>query len=98
MFQKLDHIAIARKKTEETRTVYRDPLRLPVLLSKVLDEVGVQLTHLDRGNVLQLVEFLSEEPPIAKFIEVGGEGMHLSPDGTTEALGSKERYQVGKLN
>jgi len=51
MFQKLDHIAIAGKNTEETRTVYRDPLRLPVLLSKVLDEVGVRLTHLDRGNV-----------------------------------------------
>lgn len=77
MFQKLDHIAIAVKDTEEALMFYRDTLRLPVLLSEVLDKVGVRLTHLDMGNVqLQLVEPLSEEHPIAKFIEERGEGMH----------------------
>ncbi len=55
MFQKLDHIAIAVKDTEEALTFYRDTLRLPVLVSEVLEEVGVRLTHLDMGNVnLQL--------------------------------------------
>lgn len=77
MFQKLDHIAIAVKDTEEALGFYRDTLRLPVLLSEVLDEVGVRLTHLDMGNVqLQLVEPLNDSHPIAQFIEERGEGMH----------------------
>ena len=77
MFQKLDHIAIAVKNTEEALLFYQGTLGLPMLHSEVLEEVGVRLTHLDMGNVqLQLVEPLSDTHPIAKFIEERGEGMH----------------------
>jgi methylmalonyl-CoA epimerase len=77
MFQKLDHIAIAVKDTEEALTFYHKTLGLPVILSEVLEEVGVRLTHLDMGNVqLQLVQPLSDSHPIAQFIAERGEGMH----------------------
>lgn len=77
MFKKLDHIAIAVKNTEEALEFYQKTLGLPLLLSEVLDKVGVRLTHLDMGNVqLQLVEPLHDLHPIAQFIEERGEGMH----------------------
>ena len=77
MFQQLDHIAIAVKDTEEALGFYRDTLRLPVLLSETLAEVGVRLTHLDLGNLrLQLVEPLNEDHPIARFLAERGEGLH----------------------
>jgi methylmalonyl-CoA epimerase len=77
MFQKLDHIAIAVKDTEEALGFYQGTLGLPLLHSEVLKEVGVRLTHLDMGNLqLQLVQPLHDTHPIAKFIEERGEGMH----------------------
>jgi methylmalonyl-CoA epimerase len=77
LFKKLDHIAIAVSDTEDALQFYRDKLGLSVLVSEVLDGPGVRLTHLDMGNVeLQLVEPLSDDHPIAKFISERGEGLH----------------------
>lgn len=77
MFNKLDHIAIAVRNTEDALGFYRDKLRLPVTKSEVLQGPGVRLTHLDMGNLeLQLVEPLSDDHPIAKFIDERGEGLH----------------------
>lgn len=77
MFKKLDHIAIAVRNTEDALSFYRDKLRLPVLKREVLEGPGVELTHLDMGNVeLQLVQPLSNDHPIAKFIDERGEGLH----------------------
>ncbi len=77
MFNRLDHIAIAVRNTEDALKFYRDTLRLPLLYSEVLDGPGVRLTHLDMGNVeLQLVEPLSESHPISKFLDERGEGLH----------------------
>jgi len=77
MFKKLDHIAIAVRNTEKALEFYRDTLRLPFLHSEVLEGPGVRLTHLDMGNVqLQLVEPLSTDHPISKFLDEHGESMH----------------------
>lgn len=77
MFRKLDHIAIAVRNTEDALQFYRDKLRLPVTKSEVLEGPGVELTHLDMGNVeLQLVQPLSEDHPISKFLDQRGEGLH----------------------
>lgn len=77
MFNKLDHIAIAVRNTEDALEFYRDSLGLPLLFSEALEGAGVRLTHLDMGNVeLQLVEPLSSEHPISKFLDERGEGLH----------------------
>jgi len=77
MFKKLDHIAIAVRDTEEALKFYRDTLQLPLLHSEVLEGPGVRLTHLDMGNVeLQLVQPLSADHPISKFLDERGEGLH----------------------
>ena len=51
MFKEVDHIAVVVRDTDDALTFYRDQLQLPLILSEVLDEVGVRLTHLDMGNV-----------------------------------------------
>lgn len=77
MFKEVDHIAIVVRDTEEALTFYRDRLKLPVLLSEVLEGPGVRLTHLDMGNVrLQLVEPLTEAHPLRKDLAERGEGFH----------------------
>lgn len=77
MFQSLDHIAIVVQDTEEALRFYRDVLGLPVLLSEVLEEQAVRLTHLDLGNThLQLVEPLKEEHPLSEHLRQHGEGLH----------------------
>ncbi|MFK7766701.1 MAG: VOC family protein [Mariniblastus sp.] len=77
MFKKLDHIAIAVRDTEEALKFYCDTLQLPLLHSEVLEGPGVRLTHLDMGNLeLQLVQPLSPDHPISKFLNERGEGLH----------------------
>lgn len=77
MFNQLDHIAILVRDTDDALKFYRDTLRLPLLLSEELEEVGVRLTHLDMGNVkLQLVQPLSDDHPLAKQLDERGEGLH----------------------
>jgi methylmalonyl-CoA epimerase len=77
MFNRLDHIAIAVRNTEDALTFYRDTLGLPVTKQETLDGPGVQLTHLDMGNLeLQLVQPLTDDHPIAKWIQERGEGLH----------------------
>lgn len=77
MFKEVDHIAILVRDTESALSFYRDQLRLPLLHSEVLDEVGVRLTHLDMGNVqLQLVQPLTSDHPLSKQLDERGEGLH----------------------
>jgi hypothetical protein len=40
MFKKFDHIALLVRDTEEAQTFYRDTLKLEVLVSEELSEVG----------------------------------------------------------
>jgi len=85
MFNKLDHIAILVRDTDEA--FYRDTLRLPVLVSEELAEVGVRLTHLDMGNVkLQLVQPLREDHPLMEQLNEKGEGLHHLCWGVEDAL------------
>lgn len=77
MFNQLDHVAILVKDTAEALTFYRDTLRLTVLLSEELAEVGVRLTHLDTGNVkLQLVQPLTHDHPLQAQLAEKGEHLH----------------------
>jgi len=77
LFQRLDHIAIVVKDTEQALTFYRDTLGLPVVLSEIITSGNVRLTHLDMGNVhLQLVQPLTEDHPLCAHLAEHGEGLH----------------------
>lgn len=77
MFQQLDHIAIVVSNTDEALTFYRDVLGLPVVLSEVVNDPPVKLTHLDMGNThLQLVEPIGDDHPLQEYLRTHGEGLH----------------------
>jgi methylmalonyl-CoA/ethylmalonyl-CoA epimerase len=79
-FQRLDHIAIIVRDTEEALKFYRDCLGLPLLFSQVMPDAPVRLTHLDAGGGvhLQLVQPLSADHPLSAWLEKNGEGLqHL---------------------
>lgn len=77
MFKKLDHIAVVVRDTDEALKFYQDQLGLPLLLSEVIKEANVRLTHLDLGNLhLQLVQPLTEDHPLQEHLAEHGEGMH----------------------
>lgn len=77
MFQGIDHIAIVVADTDEALHFYRDRLGLSLVFSEVLEEQGVRLTHLDLGGChLQLVQPLSNEHPLHRYLAEYGEGLH----------------------
>lgn len=77
MFKSLDHIAIIVPDTAEALRVWRDRFGFPVLLSEVVNNGTVRLTHLDLGNThLQLVEPLAAGHPLARWLAAHGSGIH----------------------
>lgn len=92
MFKKLDHIAIVVRDTDEALRFYRDQIDLPVILSEVIEEANVRLTHLDLGNIhLQLVQPLTKDHPLQQHLAEHGEGMHHLCIAVDDVTGSMEK-------
>jgi methylmalonyl-CoA/ethylmalonyl-CoA epimerase len=73
----LDHVAFLVADTETALTTFRDRFGLVVVAQEVNDEAHVRMTYLDAGNaLLQLVEPLSDESPLARVLRNQGEGLH----------------------
>lgn len=77
MFQGLDHLAIVVPDTEAALKVWRDRLGFPVVLSEIVNDHTVRLTHLDLGNThLQLVEPLVPDHPLQEWLRLHGPSLH----------------------
>lgn len=77
MFNRLDHIAIAVSKTEEVLPFWTDVMGFSLLLEETVANGMVRLTHLTSGDfVIQLVQPLTTEHPISKWIQENGDGLH----------------------
>ena len=77
MFKGLDHLAILVTDTEVALELWHDRLGFPVVLSEVVNDGAIRLTHLDLGNThLQLVQPLREDQPLWKWLREKGEGLH----------------------
>lgn len=77
MIKKVDHIGIAVTSIEQSLSYYQDVLGLKVEGIETVESQGVKVAFLDAGNtMLELLEPLSEESPVAKFISKRGEGIH----------------------
>ncbi|MHA1904526.1 MAG: methylmalonyl-CoA epimerase [Candidatus Thorarchaeota archaeon] len=75
--EKLDHIGIAVKSIEDSLPYYRDVLGLEYLGSEVVEEQKVRVAFLKLGeSSIELLEPISQESPIFKFLEKRGSGIH----------------------
>ena len=74
---RLDHIAVAVRSLDEALKFYKDSFGLECIDIEVVAEQGVRVAKLDLGNThLELLEPLSPDTPVGKFLESRGPGLH----------------------
>lgn len=87
---KIAHIGIAVKSIEETLPFYTEQLGLTLLGMEEVPSEQVKVAFLEIGESrIELLEPLSADSPIAKFMEKRGEGIHhiaLDVDNVEERL------------
>lgn len=76
MVNKVDHIGIAVSSLEESIKFYKEVLGLELHGTEVVDEQKVKVAFLPVGDTeVELLEATSADSPIAKFIELKGQGV-----------------------
>ena len=74
---RVDHIAIAVPDLAQALTFWADQLGLEEIATEIVEEQGVRVAKLDIGNThIELLEPLSPETPVGKFIAKKGPGLH----------------------
>lgn len=74
---KLDHIGLATNTVEEGLALWRDVLGLEVDTTEEIAEQGVRVAMLAIGDThVELLEPLSPESPVGKFLSKRGPGIH----------------------
>jgi methylmalonyl-CoA epimerase len=77
MIRRLDHIGIAVRDLEAALRTYRDGLGLDSTHCETVAGEQVNTAFLPLGGIqLELLESLSPEGPIGRFLEKRGEGVH----------------------
>jgi methylmalonyl-CoA/ethylmalonyl-CoA epimerase len=77
MIEKIHHIGIAVHSLDEALKFYRDTLGLPVQASATVEDQGVKAALLTIGqSEIELLEPLTPESGVGKFLERRGEGLH----------------------
>ncbi|PGT87681.1 methylmalonyl-CoA epimerase [Bacillus sp. AFS040349] len=77
LINKVDHIGIAVHSIEDALTFYRDVLQLRLIGVEEVPKQQVKVAFLKAGETkIELLEPMSEECTIAKFLLKKGEGIH----------------------
>ncbi|SEG57873.1 methylmalonyl-CoA/ethylmalonyl-CoA epimerase [Nonomuraea solani] len=82
MFLRIDHIGIACHDLEKQIELFSRTFELTVVVREVNEEQGVKeaMLHIadgeGGGSYIQLLEPLSEDSPVGKFLAKRGEGVH----------------------
>jgi len=91
---RLDHIAIAVNNLEEALKFYRDQLGLECIETEVVEDQGVRVAKLDLGNThIELLEPLSEDSPVGKFLKHHGPGLHHLCVGTGDIIEKLAKFK-----
>ena len=74
---KIDHLGIAVRSIEEALGFYRDVLGLELKGAETVEDQGVNVALLPVGESrIELLEPVSAESPVGRFIAKRGEGLH----------------------
>jgi methylmalonyl-CoA/ethylmalonyl-CoA epimerase len=74
---KIDHLGIAVRSVSDSLTFYRDALGLELSCTETVEDQGVHIAMLPVGESrIELLEPVSEETPVGRFIAKRGEGLH----------------------
>lgn len=73
----IDHIGIATRQISESLALWGDSLGLLVEFTEEVPEQGVRVAMLPLGETrVELLEPLSDESPVGKFLDKRGPGIH----------------------
>ena len=74
---KVDHIGIATRRIDEALVLWQDALGLQVDFTEEVKDQGVRVAMLPLGEThIELLEPLSQDSPVGKFLEKRGPGIH----------------------
>jgi len=74
---KIDHLGIAVRSISDSLGFYRDALGLELHGTETVEDQGVNVALLPVGESrIELLEPVSEETPVGRFIARRGEGLH----------------------
>lgn len=77
MIEQIDHIGIAVRSIDDSSVLYRDVLGLAYEGEEIVEQQGVRVAFFRAGEALiELLEPIDDEGPIARFLENNGEGIH----------------------
>lgn len=96
MIHKIHHIGIAVHSLDEALKFYRDTLGLHAHAQDTVQDQGVKAALLTiGGSEIELLEPLSSESAVGKFLQRKGEGLHhicfQTPDVDSELEGLKRK-------
>lgn len=75
--KRISHIAVADGHSEQSRVLYQDILGLNFSGSELVENEGVTTHFYDVGeSSLELLEPISPETPVGKFLSKRGPGLH----------------------
>ena len=94
MIKKIDHIGIAVENLETQLKFYTDVLGLTCSGIEEVAEQKVKVAMLQVGEVrIELLQPISGDSPIAKYLEKRGEGIHHIAYLVTDLEGSLQRLE-----
>ena len=98
MFGRIDHIGVAVSSIEDSIGLYRDSFGMAEQHRETVEEQGVKAVLLEIGEGhVELIEPLSPESGVAKFIERNGEGMHHVAYQTDDIDAALEKVRAAGL-
>jgi methylmalonyl-CoA/ethylmalonyl-CoA epimerase len=78
LFTAIDHVGVAVSDLDEAIAYYRDVLGMPLVHEESNPDQGVREAMMgigDSGSYVQLLSPLSDDSPIAKFLDRSGPGL-----------------------
>ena len=98
VFGRIDHIGVAVSSIEDSIGLYRDSFEMAEQHRETVEEQGVKAVLLEVGEGhIELIEPLSPESGVAKFIEKNGEGMHHVAYQTDDIDAALEKVRTAGL-
>lgn len=99
MFVGMDHVGVAVRNLDDAVRVYCDDLGFRLEGVHTLTERGIRVAFLTTGGQtdVEILEPLSSESTIAKFLETRGEGIHhfaMKVTNIEEALAEYKKHGV----
>ncbi|OEH94524.1 methylmalonyl-CoA epimerase [Bacillus solimangrovi] len=102
MAKKIDHIGVAVESIERSLSLYTEHLGLELLGIEEVESEDVKVAFLKIGeSKIELLEPLSKESAIAKFLDKKGEGIHhiaLGVDSIEERIADMKQNGIRMIH